>query len=127
MKLIASNIQLLKTLAMAAAVVMIVAGIAMVFMGIQDQGYIDLKTPVLEGKLKYGFVGVALIFLAIVVILACFFFRYKDSIEVEVGDVKVKTKGYLGPERLAALAAQMKGLLESREGLRQQNKDQVDA
>ena len=60
------------------------------------------------------------------IILASFFFRYKDSIEVEVGDVKVKTRGYLGPERLAALAEQIKSLLDSREKRERRRQENTD-
>jgi len=112
-KLIDSNIQLLKTIVVSTAVVMIMAGIVMVFTGIRDTGFIDLKAPFIEGKLKTGFTGIALIFLAIVLVLGSFFFRYKDSIEIQVGQIFIRTRGYLGPERLRELTNTVRIALES--------------
>ena len=103
-KLITNNIMLLKTIAMCVAATMCLAGIVMVCLGLKDTGTINVQTAFLEGKLETGSVGITLIFLAIIIMLACFFFRYKDTIEIEAGRLKIKTKGYLDPERLKILA-----------------------
>ena len=111
-QLLKYNIMLLKTIAMCIAAIMVIAGIAMVFIGTQGEGSIDLKAPFLEGKLQSGSVGVLLIFLAIVIIIACFFFRYKDKIEIKVGDVEMKVDGFLGEDRLKVFTSQIRGLYQ---------------
>lgn len=106
-RLINTNVQMLKTIAMLAALALLVAGVVMVFSGIRDEGFIDIRATFLEGKLKTGLVGVTLIFFAVLVIVACFVFRYKEPIEIQVGDVSLKSTGGVSPERLKALVGEL--------------------
>ncbi len=103
-KLITNNIMLLKTVAMLVASAICLVGLVLVCTGLRDTGTINIRTAFLEGKLETGSVGITLIFLGIIIILGCFFFLYTDTIEIEAGRLKIKTRGYLGPERLKIIA-----------------------
>lgn len=104
------NIMLLKTIAVCTAAAMAVAGLVMIFIGTKGEGSIDLKAPFLEGKLQSGSVGILLIFFSIFIIVGCLFFRYKDKIEIKVGDVEMKVDGFLGEDRLKCLTEQIREL-----------------
>lgn len=104
------NIMLLKTMAMSMAAIMVISGVVMIFIGTQEGGSIDLKAPFIEGKIKSGSAGILLIFMSLFTILSCFFFRYKDKIEIKFGKVELKTDGFLGEDRLKVLISQMKNL-----------------
>jgi hypothetical protein len=56
-----------RAVAMLIAVILAVSGIVMIFNQITDQGMIDIKSPVLSGKLTSGFVGMFLIFFSVLI------------------------------------------------------------
>ena len=73
--------------------VTIVSGIIMVILQIKDEGFIDIKSAVISGQIKSGFVGITLIFLGVVICLFCISFRGKTKLEVSKGDMKVSFSG----------------------------------
>lgn len=49
------------------ALILCSSGVVLVFKQIRDTGVVDIKTPILTGKLETGFVGVTLVFLGVLV------------------------------------------------------------
>lgn len=47
------------------AAVLLVAGVIFIHRGVKDDGAVDLTTPFITGKLRSGFVGITLLFLAL--------------------------------------------------------------
>ena len=95
-----------KALAMVCALLLICAGIFMIFKEIKDQGQIDLKAPFLTGKVESGFVGISLIVVSMFVIVATLHYRASEirsfpknqTFTVGDGRIQLRWQGYaLGP------------------------------
>ena len=85
-----------KAAAFLLAFVLVTAGICMVYSGIRDEGYIDVKSALGEGKLKTGFVGVVVLFLGFMLALACIVARAKakpDRLELKRGTSSIVWQG----------------------------------
>ena len=63
-------------------------------MQIKDEGFIDIKSSILSGHIKSGFVGITLIFLGVLISLFCIAINRKTKVEISKGDMKVT---YFGP------------------------------
>jgi uncharacterized membrane protein len=118
-RLINNNIQLLKTIAVGVASLISITGIILVCRGSEPRGtVVDFKSVFIEGKIETGSVGVALIFLGVVIIVAVLFFRYPataETTEIRVGDVEVKVPGSPDEQRLKTIATSI-GLFVEKAG-----------
>ena len=85
-----------KAVAMVTALFLVVTGSIMIVMGIRDNVAIDLSSAFLEGQVKSGLVGIALIFFAVVISVACITRKKaQHRIVVQRGDTKVEWEGAL--------------------------------
>ena len=78
------------------ALILAIAGIDMIYSGIRDEGYIDVKIVFGEGKLKTGFVGALVLFMAFFLALACVIARAKakqERLELKRGKCSVTWEG----------------------------------
>lgn len=71
-----------------------ISGVVMIFMGIQDVGFIDLKTPFITGQAKSGFVGMLLIFSSVVIVICSLFTRKsKHKLSIRKGGFVINWEG----------------------------------
>ena len=85
-----------KAVAMLLALILGIAGICMIYSGIQDQGYIDVKSALVEGKLKSGFVGVIVLFMSMILAIACVVARAMakpERLELKRGQCSITWQG----------------------------------
>ena len=109
-----------RMIAIVVALLLAVSGIIMIFKQIADNGFIDIKSPFLSGKVQTGFVGVSLIFFT-VIIIAILFRKTEEKdqeMSITVGELKVsyKNMGYEKVLELNSLIADLnRVLLENNE------------
>lgn len=80
-------------------------GAIMIFLGIKDDGAIDFSAPFATGQAKSGFVGVTLIFCAMIISIGVLRYRAlentkrrvssEQSIRVKNGDIEIEWRGNL--------------------------------
>jgi len=97
-----------KAVGLVLAFVLCLAGVLMIFAGIKDDGFVDVKTPFLTGQARSGFVGLLLIFCATVItvcgILAP---RGRHKLSIKEGDRLVTWEGSPGTTEEHALIRQI--------------------
>ena len=72
-----------------------VAGILMIFAGIKDDGFVDVKTPFVTGQARSGFVGLLLIFCATVIAVCSLLApRGRHKLSIREGDRVVTWEGW---------------------------------
>ena len=85
-----------KAVTLLLAFILAIAGISMIYSDIRDEGHIDVKSVFGEGKLKTGFVGGVVLFMAFILALACIVARAKskpDHLELKRGKCSVIWEG----------------------------------
>jgi hypothetical protein len=85
-----------RALTLLVALILSVGGLLLVYLGIKDDGFIDLKSAFIEGKLRSGLVGVTIIFLSVVLCLACVLVPIRKepyTIEISHGGHRIKWSG----------------------------------
>lgn len=86
------NIQIIKTVVVISGIILIVAGIVMIYMDIKSEGSISIKTPLLEGKIRATYLGLLVIFLGVILeifaIVKTYPFSSKSKV-IEGPDFKV--------------------------------------
>lgn len=73
------NTQIIKVMVVISGIILILAGIAMVFKNIRTEGEISIKTLVVEGSINATHVGLFLIFLGVVLELGVILKTYRLS------------------------------------------------
>ena len=100
-----------KAVSMTLSVFLGISGCMMIVMGIRDTGSIDIRTPFLTGEAKSGFVGVLLVFLSMVITLACLVVaksrahQSTHTLVVKRGDKEFTWQGVIGSKEELAAAA----------------------
>ena len=96
-----------KSIAMTIALILSILGCIMIFMGIKDDGLIDVTTPFITGKVKSGFIGISLLFISLISIIAVLYYRTKEfpyigksldnfqTIKIQKGDINLEWSGPL--------------------------------
>ena len=102
---IISTVLSTRAAAMGIAFVLAIAGCSMIFSGIKDEGSIDLRTPLVTGQAKSGFVGALLVFGSLVISVICVLSlkspagpkvpRTNQRIVVRNGDMQLEWEGEL--------------------------------
>ena len=83
-----------KAVAMLNSFLLALFGTIMIFMGIKDQGMIDLKAPFISGHAKSGFVGILLVFFPVVIAIACLAMKKSPhKISIKKGEVEIECEG----------------------------------
>lgn len=86
-----------KALALLLALVLAIAGIAMIYSALRDDGVIHLRAALIEGELKTGSVGVLVLFLSTVITLSCIWRPAKPhTFEVTHGNRSFKWTAKVG-------------------------------
>jgi hypothetical protein len=96
-----------------------VVGVIMIFHGIRDEGFIDLQSALVNGKVKTGLVGVTCAFLGAVVVVACVLTRPTlQKLKVKKGDASIEWEGVGNDARalLVQMESMAKVLYEDRRG-----------
>ena len=71
-------------------------GCMMIFLGIRDQGFIDIKATFVEGRVESGLVGVLLIFAsAVICVMSLRAFDKPARIKIQRGDFQLEWEGHL--------------------------------
>jgi len=58
-----------KSVSLLVAILMIMSGIFMIMLGIKDDGFVDIKSALVNGQIKSGFVGVILVFFGTLIVM----------------------------------------------------------
>ena len=78
-----------KSIALLISAILAVAGVVMIGFGLRNDGSIDLKAAVVEGRLKTGSIGVLIIFMSTFIVLLCVLMRSRQStLEIRPGCIK---------------------------------------
>lgn len=108
-----------------------IAGILMTIYGITDEGFIDLQSVLISGKLKTGFVGVTFAFLGAFTIAICSLVKVPHQrLKITNGESSIEWEGVVNSTR--KLLIQMESMVRSlSEGRRlpnelQKNEDAAD-
>jgi len=97
-----------KAIAMLICVLLVIGGGLMIFTGIKDDGFIDVKSPFLTGQVKSGFVGVMLIFCAVVVLVGSLYTRKsRHEFTIKKGQSEFHWKGTFSTSEELALVQRM--------------------
>ena len=98
--------------AMLVGAVLTFAGIVLTVMEIRSEGFIDIKSPFLSGKLESGLVGVLPVLLGTLVVLASVLARNKHLVEVKIGDHQFKFQGHASDRRMRQIREGIHELIE---------------
>lgn len=100
-----------RTGALLLAALFAVAGMLMVFSGIRDEGFIDLQSAVVNGKIKSGLVGVSFAFLGALIVLVCTIRRpVVQKLKIQKGAVSIEYEGTVNSPR--AMLNQMESMVK---------------
>lgn len=83
-----------KAIGMLICLLLVMGGALMIFTGIKDDGFIDVRSPFLTGQAKSGFVGVLLIFCAVIIVVGSMYTRKScHEFTIKKGGSEVHWKG----------------------------------
>lgn len=89
-----------------------VAGILMTYNGIRDEGFVDLQSALISGKIKTGLVGVTFAFLGAVIIAICSTVKIPHQrFKVSNGESSIEWEGVVNSTR--KLLIQMESMIQS--------------
>jgi len=89
-------------------------GVVMVFQGISDEGFVDLHSALVNGKLKTGLVGVTFSFLGAIVSVACVLAKPTlQKLKVKKGKTSIEWEGMVNSAR--AMLVQMESMIQTLE------------
>ena len=94
-----------------------IAGILMTIYGIKDEGFIDLQSALISGKLKTGFVGVTFAFLGAITIAICSLVKVPHQrLKITNGESSLEWEGVVNSTRklLIQMESMVKSLSEGR-------------
>jgi hypothetical protein len=94
-----------------------IAGILMTIYGIKDEGFIDIQSAIISGKLKTGFVGVTFAFLGAITIVICSLVKVPHQrLKITNGESSIEWEGVVNSTRklLIQMESMVKSLSEGR-------------
>lgn len=99
-----------KAFALLISAFMIIAGSIMICLGLKGDGVIDVHAAIVDGHLKTGSVGIALIFLSTIIVSLCVIMRSRSS-TLEINQGRIKWTGvpnHIDHATIRELAKEMK-------------------
>ena len=71
-------------------------GVIMIFQGMHDEGFIDIKSAIISGKIKSGFVGVTFAFLSVILSIVSIIIKpTAQKLKVKRGDFSIEWEGVI--------------------------------